>query len=159
MRVPNEQCLVSGCLVNLASPLRGGNWQDLMPVGELPIDDKSPRLALPMDEVSQPARFEWPVIVFACVWPAIFTYVVFVSLVNSAEAAQQWADGLGKAIQFGLPLVWVGLIRGGRLRWPRPNTCGLATGIGFGLLVAGSMLALYFGYFKHAGIFDAAHRK
>ncbi len=94
-------------------------------------------------------------LLFACVWPAIFTYVVFIALVNATEATQQWADAIGKAIQFALPLVWIGLIRQQRLKWPRPNIRGVALGIAFGIVVAGGMCALYFGWFKSAGVFDA----
>jgi membrane protease YdiL (CAAX protease family) len=108
-----------------------------------------------MNDLSRSARFDWPVILFACVFPAIFTFIVFVSLEQSAKSYQQWANGIGKAIQFSLPLVWVGLIRRERLNWPWPTTRGLASGIAFGLLVAGGMCALYFGWFKSTGEFDA----
>jgi membrane protease YdiL (CAAX protease family) len=101
-------------------------------------------------------RAELPLIAFACVWPVIFTYVVFISLVNATEATQQWADAIGKSVQFGLPLVWIGLLKRQPLRWPKPNVRGLAIGAAFGLVVAIGMLALYFGYFKPAHIFDEA---
>jgi membrane protease YdiL (CAAX protease family) len=59
--------------------------------------------------------------------------------------AQQAAYAGGKVVQFSFPVVFLAWIDR-RLPWPsRPHYRGLALGLGFGLLVAGVMLAVYFG--------------
>src|SRR5262245_16811968 len=101
-------------------------------------------------------KAEWLAVAFAVTYPALLTLVYFIWLAGVSESAQQAAYGVGKAIQFGFPLLWVGLVRRERLAWPRPNGRGLAFGIIFGLIIAGAMFALYFGYFRSAGTFAAA---
>jgi membrane protease YdiL (CAAX protease family) len=101
-------------------------------------------------------KIEWSALVFAIVYPTLLTLAYFVWLAGVSESAQQAGYGIGKAIQFGFPLLWAGLICGERLSWPRPNSRGLAFGIIFGLIIAGAMFALYFGYFRSAGTFASA---
>src|SRR5579871_670315 len=96
-------------------------------------------------------RNEWLVLSFALVYPSILTLVYFVLLQNTSKTAQQLAYGIGKGIQFGLPLIWAGWICRETLRWPPFSSRGLAAGIGFGLVIAGAIFGLYFGYFKAAG--------
>jgi len=95
---------------------------------------------------------------FACTYPTLLTLVYFIWLAG-AGSAQQAAYAIGKLIQFGFPIVWVGLVCREPLRWPKFNACGLAQGIGFGLLIATGIFALYFGYFRAAGTFAAAGSK
>jgi uncharacterized protein len=99
--------------------------------------------------------WERAVLAFALVYPALLTLVYFVWLVGAPEAVQQIAYGVGKGIQFGLPLVWMGCCRREPLRWPRPNASGLMLGVGFALIVLAGMMALYFGWLRSAGVFDA----
>jgi uncharacterized protein len=100
-------------------------------------------------------RLEWWVLAFALIYPTILTVGYFLLLRDASEAVQQTAYFVGKAVQFGLPLVWVGWFRRERLRWPRPNLRGLVAGIGFALVVLAGMMALYFGWLRSAGVFDA----
>jgi len=106
----------------------------------------------------QPHRSDWLALFFACTYPTLLTLVYFMWLAG-AGTAQQAAYSIGKIIQFGFPLVWVGLILREPLHWPKFNTSGLAQGIGFGLLIAAGIFALYFGYFRAAGTFAAAGSK
>ena len=106
-----------------------------------------------MDNALLRPRFDWPTIAFALVYPSVLTFIYFLWLKNAPEFTQQSAYGVGKAIQFGLPLVWVGLVLRERLRWPKFSASGLATGILFGLVAGGSMLALYFGWLRSSGEF------
>jgi CAAX protease family protein len=99
--------------------------------------------------------WERAVLAFALVYPALLTLVYFVWLVGAPETVQQIAYGVGKGIQFGLPLVWIGWIRHEPLRWPRPSASGLMLGISFALIVLAGMMALYFGWLRSAGVFDA----
>ncbi|HEY2761353.1 MAG TPA: type II CAAX endopeptidase family protein [Pirellulales bacterium] len=95
-------------------------------------------------------------LIFALVYPAILTWLYFVLLTGSSQSVQQAAYGIGKLIQFGLPLVCVGLLWREPLRWPKPTARGLAFGISFGLVVGGGAIAIYFAWFKSAGIFGEA---
>jgi membrane protease YdiL (CAAX protease family) len=100
-------------------------------------------------------RSERLVIAFALLYPTLLTYVYFISLANVPEFTQQVVYGVGKAIQFALPILWVGFVCREQLRWPKFSTNGLAAGILFGLVVGATMVALYFGWFKHSGEFAA----
>ena len=108
---------------------------------------------------SQPHRPDWPALFFACTYPTLLTLIYFIWLAGAGSTAQQAAYSIGKIIQFGFPLAWVGLVCRERLRWPKFNTRGLTQGIGFGLLIATGIFALYFGYFRAAGTFAAAGKK
>ena len=100
--------------------------------------------------------FNWPLIFFALVYPAILTWVYFILLAGASESVQQAAYAIGKLIQFGLLLVCVGLLWREPLRWPKPSARGLALGIAFGLIIGGAAIAIYFAWFKPAGIFNEA---
>jgi membrane protease YdiL (CAAX protease family) len=92
---------------------------------------------------------------FALLFPAALTWVYFVSLADSPPGFQQLAYSIGKAIQFVLPVGWVGLILRERLRWPVFTTRGLALGISFGLVVVGAMAWIYLIWLRPSGEFDA----
>jgi membrane protease YdiL (CAAX protease family) len=81
---------------------------------------------------------------FAMVLPTLLAWVYFVGLAGGqANRVQRLVYVLGKVVQFGFPLAFVVLVE---KYWPkpaRPRLPGLGLGIGFGLLVALSMLALY----------------
>jgi len=104
-------------------------------------------------------RPEWLALFFACTYPTLLTLVYFIWLASVGSTAQQAAYSIGKIIQFGFPLAWVALVCRQPLRWPKFSTRGLAQGIGFGLLIAAGIFALYFGYFRAAGNFAPAGRK
>jgi membrane protease YdiL (CAAX protease family) len=97
-------------------------------------------------------------LIFALIYPTLLTLVYFVWLAGSSENAQQITYLIGKVIQFGFPLVWVGLICREPLGWPRFNGRGVFTGIAFGLAIAGGIYGLYFGWFRAAGTFAPAGR-
>lgn len=102
------------------------------------------------------SRFEGLVLLVALVYPSLLTLVYFVWLAGERSSLQQAAYGIGKAIQFVLPLVWVGLICREPLRWPAFSSRGLVSGIVFGLAIAGGMIGLYFQWLKTAAAFAAA---
>ena len=90
----------------------------------------------------------WLGLIFAMTLPTAMTSLYFLALAGGGKAnpAQQLSYSLGKVLQFTFPLVFVFLADG---RWPRPRRPrfgGLALGLGFGLLVAGAMLVLYFAW-------------
>lgn len=89
---------------------------------------------------------------FALVFPTLVTVVYFVLLANRPAASQQAAFAIGKVLQFGFPLVWVGLVqrRGWALR--RPRLRELIEGLALGSIILVAMLALYLGWLKRGGI-------
>ena len=97
---------------------------------------------------------EWGAIVFALVFPTVLTWAYFIALADSDPWLQKGAYGIGKVIQFGFPLVFVLFARRERLQFRGLDANGLFVAVGFGLLVAGSMLALYYFWLKPAGFFD-----
>jgi uncharacterized protein len=98
----------------------------------------------------------WPVLVFALIYPALLTWVYFILLAGHRESLQQSAYIIGKAIQFGFPLLWVYACCHERIQWPRLSTRGIAAGIAFGLLIGGTAVGIYFGWIKNLNLFDKA---
>lgn len=105
------------------------------------------------DSPSPPAGTEWGAIFFALIFPTVLTWVYFIALADSAPWLQKGAYGIGKVIQFAFPLIFVLFARRERLAFRGIDTSGLVLAIGFGLLVSGSMLALYHFWLKPAGFF------
>ncbi|MCL2304023.1 MAG: CPBP family intramembrane metalloprotease [Planctomycetaceae bacterium] len=88
---------------------------------------------------------------FAIFYPFVLTLLYFVVLANSSPGVQKSVFGIGKAIQFLLPVVWVALvlrepwfIRSFRVR-------GVFEGIAFGTIVFLIILALYHFVLKQPG--------
>ena len=98
------------------------------------------------------SKYDLFVLWFAIVFPSAVTYVYFNLLADSAPALQQSAYGIGKTLQFGLPVVWVWLFYRHRLSFKREIREGsdqaatkpsIILGIGFGLLVAATMVLMF----------------
>lgn len=94
------------------------------------------------------------VIVVSLALPAAVTWLYFVALDGTAPWLQQGAFAIGKTVQFVLPAAWVLLAQRHRPRLVWPKLADLAEGASFGLLVAGLMATLYFGWLKPSGLFD-----
>src|ERR1700731_4090326 len=96
-------------------------------------------------------------LLFAMLFPTFMAWIYFMVLAPAArqpglpheEQRAGWlvtvVYGVSKGIQFGFPLVWVGLFERYRLRPSRPSFRGLLLGLAFGLIVAAGILAAYFG--------------
>lgn len=91
------------------------------------------------------------VVVFAIVFPTLITWVYFIALAGAAPALQQVAYGLGKSVQFVLPVVWVACFERQRLRFPATRRAGLPAGLFFGLTVFAGALLAYHLWLKPAG--------
>lgn len=91
------------------------------------------------------------VIVIALFLPTAVTLVYFVWLDSADETVQKVAFGIGKTVQFALPLVWVLLVMRERPKFVRPDWQGLVLGALFGLAVAGLMAAVYLLWLKPGG--------
>lgn len=98
---------------------------------------------------------ERAVLIAALLLPTAVTWLYFVALDGAPALVQQAAYGIGKTVQFAMPVAWVYWIRKEALDNWRPNGRGLAIGASFGLFVAGGMFALYWGWLKPNGEFDA----
>jgi membrane protease YdiL (CAAX protease family) len=93
---------------------------------------------------------------FALLFPSLVTWVYFVWLADDSAGLQQASYSIGKLIQFAFPLVWVVWAQRQRLRWQRPATAGLASGVGFGVLIVAAMLLIYHILLKPSGFFAGA---
>jgi uncharacterized protein len=102
---------------------------------------------------------EWQLLVFAMAFPTLVAYGYFGGLGGGGagpNVVAQAAWAAGKLLQLALPLVWVRYAEG---RWPKPRAPGwrgLGWGVGFGVLVAAAMLALYFGVLRDSELFREA---
>jgi membrane protease YdiL (CAAX protease family) len=100
-------------------------------------------------------------LLFAVIFPTFVTLVYFQWLQDSESAWQQAAYGIGKVLQFGFPIVFVGWFHRERIWGTRayrdskisPSASGPALpqpvgsipyAIGFGLAVGSAMLAIFF---------------
>ncbi len=92
-------------------------------------------------------------VVFALVYPTLFTWVYFLRMDGVSQAAQQAVFFVGKAVQFGFPLVWLLLAERGRFRWKGPTRIGLAWGLVSGLVIGGATMGLYFGWLRSSPLF------
>jgi membrane protease YdiL (CAAX protease family) len=93
-------------------------------------------------------------IVFAIVFPSIVTLAYFVVVVGQPASLQQSTAVIGKVIQFAFPAVWVFFVLREKVSCPCPTRRGIGEGVAFGLLVAGTMLAVALLWLKPVGFFD-----
>ena len=91
-------------------------------------------------------------VTFASLFPLAMAFVYFVALADSEDKESlgfRVAFGIGKCVQFLFPIVYVFCFDREQIRITRPKLRGLALGLGFGVLVAAAMFALYFGWVRH----------
>ena len=114
--------------------------------------------------VSQRSR--WIVVGIALALPTVVTWAYFTLASSYSPDAVKAAYGLGKTVQFALPLLWVWLIE---RPWkaevaasetpatsaPLPRQ-GMTIAVGFGVAVVTSMLVLYHLLLKDSGFFAGA---
>lgn len=98
-------------------------------------------------------RVDQAVIAVALVLPTLVTWLYFEAAADHPVLTQV-AFGVGKTIQFVLPLVWVVLVQRQRLRLTSPRRDGLAIGLAFGLAVGAAMLVLYYFVLGPRGFFS-----
>ncbi len=88
-------------------------------------------------------KFDGTVLLVAMLFPTVLTFVYFVFFSDSSGIFQRLAFGIGKPLQFVIPIFWIGVIR--RDRWlVRPfNRRGVLEGTLFGLAVFAAIVGLY----------------
>jgi membrane protease YdiL (CAAX protease family) len=101
-----------------------------------------------------PTRADRVMLAIALVLPTVVTWHYFVALADQPTAAQQWAYGVGKVVQFSLPVLWVWLALGRKPRLVWPGLRGVELGLIFGMSVLGAMTCFYYGGLKPAGLFE-----
>jgi hypothetical protein len=92
---------------------------------------------------------------FAMTFPTLMAWIYFKQLGASGGTAnplQQAAYFGSKVIQFALPVLWLWLLQRKIWAMRRPHFTGWPVGVGFGLVVAGSMIGLYYGYFRGSSV-------
>ena len=96
-------------------------------------------------------KFDWTILVVAMFFPTALTFLYFVVLADSPGVFQQLAYGVGKTLQFALPILWIGVVL--RERWlVRPfHRRGVVEGILFGGAVFAAMLGLYVFWLGQSG--------
>jgi membrane protease YdiL (CAAX protease family) len=94
-------------------------------------------------------------LLFALVFPTLSSWAYFELFANresasaSGNRAMQAAWMIGKTIQFTFPLFWTWVIDRQAV-WPsKPTIHGLGLGLGFGAMVAGLGLLVYYGVLRH----------
>ena len=115
------------------------------------------------NEVLRRRQAEITALVFAMAFPSVLTWVYFVALAGQPAGLQQGTYSIGKTIQFGFPLAWALAFERWRPVRPKKLSAGLLFGLAFGVLIAGTTLALFHGWLKPAGLFagpgDAVREK
>jgi membrane protease YdiL (CAAX protease family) len=113
--------------------------EEVAVAGEFPIKDRLP----------YSRSLHRLVLTFAVSFPAVMAWIYFVLLAPPAGSPAGYtalaAYGIGKLVQFSLPLAWVWVFERQRLRLAVPGFSGLTLGLGFGLVAGALIIAVYFG--------------
>jgi membrane protease YdiL (CAAX protease family) len=107
-------------------------------------------------ETGTAGRVEPYALVVAMVLPTLVTYLYFVWAAAYPTSIQHLTCWLGKTIQFSLPIVWVRLILGHPSKPEYGSSRSMLLGIAFGLIVAISMLMVYFRILQPQGLLVGA---
>jgi hypothetical protein len=97
-------------------------------------------------------RADLAAIAVSLVLPTLVTWLYFEAFAHRPLLAKL-SFGIGKTLQFGLPLVWVLWVQRQPPALTRPKAFGLLAGLAFGLAVAAAMLVLYYQMLGPRGFF------
>jgi len=121
----------------------------------------SPRDASPEDLAGASRRtLHWALLIIGICLPSLVTYVYFFVLADASPTTQRVAMGVGKGVQFGLPIVWFLLIRRqmtmSDTEFGKMPARAWLYGTAFGVATACTMFALYHGWLKQTPLFAIA---
>jgi membrane protease YdiL (CAAX protease family) len=110
---------------------------------------------------SPPASRAWATadliaVTSAIIFPTFVTYIYFTLLATAATIVQYAAYGFLKTTQFGMPVIWVRLVRGHKISFHSGACRGMVPAVGFGILVVAAMWCLYKYWLLPTGGMDAA---
>jgi membrane protease YdiL (CAAX protease family) len=88
--------------------------------------------------------------------PSVVTWMYFVALAHHPAVLQYTAYTVGKAIQFGFPVVWVFLIQRRAASFKLPRLTGIWSALLFGSAVIAAMLLLHHFWLASSDIYPAA---
>ncbi len=101
-------------------------------------------------------------LLFAMTFPTVAAWSYFIGLAGPGTAVNPWQQGAyaaGKVVQFAFPVLFLAVGGGPWPRPLRPRWDGMGIGLAFGLLVAGLMLGVYFGFLRHSPLLTATPRQ
>lgn len=108
-------------------------------------------------------RFATPLaLLFALTFPTVAAWSYFLALVEQGGRVNVWQQAayvVGKIVQFAFPLLFLMGMERRLLRLTRPRFEGLTVGLGFGLLVVGLMMAIYFGALRGTAVLKQTPEK
>ncbi len=86
---------------------------------------------------------------FASIFPLVIGCFYFLVFDDPESPATRLTYGVGKVIQFSFPIAFVWWFEREQIRLTRPTWHGMPLAIGFSVIVAIAMFALYFGVVRH----------
>ncbi len=119
------------------------------------MNDPAQQSSRPRVSVSAVSRrADWIAVVVAAILPTLVTLAYFVLFAGGKSFVTLAAYGVGKGVQFALPVVWIFAVHRRKSTWTKPRPTALATGAAFGAAVAAAMLLLYYAWLKPVGFFN-----
>ncbi len=94
----------------------------------------------------------WSAMLFGLSFPTVLTFAYFVLLAPFPASVQQITYGLGKAVQFGFPVLFLVWIARTRPHWTWPGWRGVVVGLVFGAAIFAAMLVLYFTWLRNSDL-------
>ncbi len=98
-----------------------------------------------MDQQRPPNAADLSVLIFAMAFPSFAAWIYFVKMADSEFV--QALYGLGKVLQFPLPIVWLVWVRGRKLAL-KPSWRGVGAGLLTGVGIAAVIVGVYVGLFR-----------
>lgn len=105
---------------------------------------------------AQNRRLVWFGVIFALVYPTLFTWVYFIYAARFPTGLQQTIYLVGKGLQFVFPFVWVWAALREPLIRRRPSARGISLGVAFSAVVVGASWLVFHFYLRNTSVFDSA---
>ena len=96
---------------------------------------------------------------FAWIFPTLVTFAYFVWMHGWPAKFQLATYSVGKVLQFVFPALYVLIILQQGITLSKSTASGIWLGLGFGVLVMGLMLGLFYWWLKPAGFFEQPTEK